>query len=278
MSTGEQGGKNPQRISSAKFWLKSALVIVVMGSLLAWAWMPSHPEEPVYQGKPLRAWLKTYVDSAGDNEAQTESVAAIRKIGTNGIPTLIRMIQASDSTLRTKLQALAEMQSLFKPNFADAEVTREMALYGFGCLGEDAKGAVPELILIAKKPSGTAWREDAIDALGNMGVSAQAAVPALLAIASDTRDQDRRNAIHALPLIRSSAESVVPVLASCLRDSDGRVRYSAAHSLSKFGEAAKSAAPALIPLLSDPDRHVRMETTNAFKRIDPAAAAAAGIK
>jgi HEAT repeat protein len=277
MSTGEQSGKDPQPIAPAKFWLKSALVIVVMGIVLAWAWTPSRHEEPFYQGKTLRVWLKTYVDSDRDREAQAEAVAAIRKIGTNGIPTLLRMIQAPDSNFRTKLKALMGKQTLIKPNFQDAADIRDTAFWGFEVLRDDAKGAVPELLTLAKKPSGTDGRGHAIGALGHIGPSAKAAVPLLLAIASDATDRDRGAAIYSLGLIRSSAESVVPLLESCLRDPVVFIRTRAASALSKYGDAAQSSVPSLIPLLADPSNHVRQQATNALKHIDPAAATKAGV-
>ncbi|NBV23362.1 MAG: hypothetical protein EBS05_15760 [Proteobacteria bacterium] len=209
MPAGERGGRDTKAASPAKFWLKSALIILLVGMLLAWVWTPSCPDELVYQGKPLRAWLKTYVGSSKDIEVQAEAVAAIRKIGTNGIPTLLRMIQASDSNLRTRLQALAEKQSSIKFNFADAESIRDMAMWGFQVLGEDAKEAVPELLTLAKKPKGTDGQGHAIVALGCIGPSAKAAVPVLMAIASDATNLDRSDAIHALGSIHSSPELVV---------------------------------------------------------------------
>ena len=277
MSTGEQGRSAPQPITPAKFWLKSALVIVAVGILLAWAWTTSGPKEPVYQGKPMGEWLKVYVASEGDKVAQAESAGALRKIGTNGIPTLLRMIQASDSPLRTKLQAWADKQFFFEPNFATAEGIQRKAMFGFSILGEDAKGAVPELIALAKKPSGTTGRDWVIPALGCIGPPAKAAVPALLAIASDAKDPDRREAISALGDIHASPELVVPFLESCLRDSDMFIRYFAVTALSQFGEDAKSSVPALIALLADPAEFVRMHSTNALKRIDREAATKSGI-
>lgn len=277
MPTGEQGGSAPQPIAPAKFWLKSALVIVVVGILLAWAWTPSRHEEPVYQGKSISEWLKLYYKSDDGSEAEKQAKAAIRNIGTNGFPTLLRLMQTPDSDFRTKLKALMREQTFIECNFQDAEDIRYMALYGFIFFGEDAKGAVPDLLTLVTRGSGTVGRQEAIDALGAIGPSAQAAVPALLAIASVAKDPNRGDAIHSLGSIRSSAESVVPVLENCLHDSDRGIRRTTVKVFIEFGEAAKSSAPALIPLLSDPDRQVREATTNALKRIDREAATKAGI-
>lgn len=276
MSTGEQGRSAPQPIAPVRFWLKSALVIAVVGSLLAWAWMPSRPEELIYDGRTLSEWLRAYVEGDPDTEAHAQTEAALRKIGTNGIPTLLRMIQTPDSKFRTVLKALMREQSFFESNSEDARDIRYRASFGFLLFSEDAKGAVPELATLVKRGSGTDGREEAIVALGHIGPSAQAAVPALLAIALDAKDPDRDGAIYSLGCIHSSPESAVPVLENCLRDPDGRVRYNAARSLSKFGEAAKSSAPTLVTLLADPSPQVREQATNALKLIDREAATKAG--
>lgn len=277
MSTGEQGGRDPQPIAPAKFGLKSALVIVAVGLLLAWAWTPSRPEEPVYQGKTLRVWLKAYAESESGSEVQAESEAAIRSIGTNGIPTLLRLIQTPDSTFRTKLQALVEKQPFIKFNFADAERIRVMGVRGFKALGESTKGAVPDLLTLVKGGSGTVGREEAIYCLAHIGPSAQAAIPALLVIASDAKDQNRSDAFMVLGYIHASPESVVPFLTSRLRDPDEVVRLNAIRALYRFGEAAKSAVPSLNALLTDPSEYMRERATNALKLIDREAATKAGI-
>ena len=276
MSTGEQGGRDPKPIAPAKFWLKSALVILIVGILLAWAWMPSRHEEPVYQGKPMSEWLRSYAFSNHRSEVEIESEAALRKIGTNGIPTLLKMIQTRDSAIRTILRALMLKQT-FLSDLRHAENIRSTASFGFRALGEDAKGAVPELLTVVKGGSGTVGREEAMYALGHIGPSAQSATPTLIAIASDVNDPDRDNAIRSLGFIRSSPESVVPCLESCLRDPDDKFRWIAALALSEFGEAARSSVPTLLPLLADPSEIVRKVATNALTRIDRAAATKAGI-
>ncbi len=277
MSTAEQGRSAPPPITPAKFWLRSALVIVAVGILLALVWMSPRHEEPVYQGKTMREWIEAYCVSRPGMDAHTQAEAALRKIGANGIPVLLKMIQTPDSSFRTTLKDLIRKQSLIEANYRDAKDIRFMASAGFRVLGEDAKGAVPELITLLKRGSSTVEREEAIEALGYIGPSAQAAVPALLAIASDAKDPGRYDAINSLGLIRSSAETVVPCLERCLRDPDRFIRYKAVTALKEFGEAAKSSVPSLIPSLTDPSNTVREQATNALKLIDREAATKAGI-
>ncbi len=245
---------------------------------MAWIWMPSRPEEPVYQGKTLSEWLKIYITTDVNPEEFNKAGAAVRKIGTNGIPTLLRMIRRSDSNFKKQLKALAEKQDYFTFEFEDPEFTRALAFWGFVILRDEAIIAVPELITLVKHPVGDDGRTDAIAALGTIGPSARDAVPSLMAIAGDPKDPDRWQAFSSLIEIRSSLESVVPVLVRASREPDENVRRNAVIFLSKIGRAAQLAAPALIAALSDPSIRVRETATNALRRIDPAAAAAAGVK
>jgi hypothetical protein len=53
----------------------------------------------VYQGKRLSGWLREY-RSRGDVDG---AVQAVQQIGTNAIPTLLKMLCAKDSTLLAEL-------------------------------------------------------------------------------------------------------------------------------------------------------------------------------
>lgn len=188
------------------------------------------------------------------------------------------MIQTPDSGFRTKLKDWTEMQRLIKFNLQDARDIRDLALDGFIVLGEDAKGAIPELLILMRRTNRSNGRWEIIWAIGRIGPSAQAAVPALLAIASDAKDPEKLDAIRSLGFIHSQADAVVPFLTSCLLDPAPRTRAFAASALAQFEGAAQSSVPVLISLLSQGSRDVCESATNALKRIDPVAAAAAGVK
>src|ERR1700687_4598345 len=105
---------------SKRGWKKTAIVmmsllVAVIGGLL---YLALPPREPSYQGKPLSYWLAK-CEEVGTISADTkdpkerECREAIRHIGTNAIPALLRKLQAKDSALKSQLIYLIEKQDYF---------------------------------------------------------------------------------------------------------------------------------------------------------------------
>jgi len=89
------------------------------------------PREPVYQGKALSVWLQTYNSASGPGRgspAWKETDDALRHIGTNAIPLLLRMLRARDSGLKLRLVAWAQKQHFIK-------ILWTRCLGGHSCLG-----------------------------------------------------------------------------------------------------------------------------------------------
>src|SRR5882762_7135488 len=128
--------------------LTVTLLTAVLG-FVSWLLL-SQPSEPVYQGKPLSYWCYQYeIDSSPDSESQLRAETAIRAIGTNAIPTLLRWLKAKDSKL--KLLQLASKQHSVNIRWKTAENRHYEALQGFFALGTAGKSAVPALIEIYSK-------------------------------------------------------------------------------------------------------------------------------
>ena len=79
--------------------------------------------EPVYQGKRLTEWLLSYnvnlvIPDSGENVRKmaqwTEADEAVRQIGINAVPTLLRLLRKKDSPLMLHVLALAQKQHLVK--------------------------------------------------------------------------------------------------------------------------------------------------------------------
>src|SRR5260370_42102477 len=113
-------------------FLIALLAVALAGGLV---WMLSRLAEPAYQGKPLSAWLEQYSEwyvewppgsgslhalsawqkqhrgsyptlvTDPNSPARLEAENAIRHIGTNGLPLLLRLISARDSPLKKQLLA-----------------------------------------------------------------------------------------------------------------------------------------------------------------------------
>jgi HEAT repeat protein len=264
------------------------LVLIILMGAVAWLVLRK-PEEPVYQGKPLQAWLAQYDATMfagnappGLREAKREeATAALKQIGTNAIPTLLTMIRAKDPCWLVVLRRqrwLYRFVNRKRLPIPRAALNRQ-ARWGFKVLGADAKAAVPKLIQIyvqASSPSSLTSKESAAEALGYMGSAAEEALPSLLRDATNSNIEIRQTAVLTIFSINSKPDFVVPAITKSLQDADLSVRWNTAILLGDFGERAKSAVPALTNALKD--QSIREQVEIALKRIDPETAAKAGVK
>ncbi len=235
------------------------------------------PPEPVYNDKPLTYWLRrgvgprTWFGRRGSLPPEEE---AVKTIGTNAIPTLLRLLRAHDGRVKRLVGEVARELPFIHFSYWPAVVRHEAALFGFLNLHSKAKCAVPDLIELYQEKVSEDSQEATARALAFIGRDAEAAVPVLLQGASNAPTLVRAASIYALGEIQTSAELVVPVLINSLKDSDIYVRAAAADALAKFGiksEAAKPAVPALVNALSDTNESLNAAAEEALKVIDPAA-------
>ena len=224
--------------------------------------------EPRYQGKRLTEWLADN-DTEKTREQHLAAQEAVRKVGTNALPTLVRMLRTKDSLLKGKLTALARKQPLVNFHFTGADTRRWRAVHGIYALGPAAKSAVPRIVAILEdKDPGV--KITAVTALGLMQSAAESAIPSLLKILTDNDPDVRRNAAEALGRIGRRPEIVVPALVDRLQDIDIGVRLFAILALSDgFGPKAKAAVPALLKAIEDPQETIHRSARDALTQIDP---------
>jgi hypothetical protein len=273
-----------------------AVSLVVITAVVAFQVVRPQEHEPVYQGKPLSAWLREYAGwDIGPAEwalAKRRSEIAVRQIGTNAIPALLRMIQKMESPRMSRLIDLWD-QHFANRNHLPTWIRhpswyKNQARYlnmegeiGFKILGASAEQAVPALISVYESTlsmdSVTAMNSRIAvgDSLIDIG---PAAIPYYLRWVGSTNEAQRLTAVHALSQIHSEPSVVVPVLVNFLSHTSPLVRTEVAEGLGNFGTNAQQALPALVPLLSDSNHLVRRAATDAFKQIDPEAAARTGVK
>src|SRR5260370_12669481 len=102
--------------------LTVTLLIAAVG-FVSWLIL-SRPDEPVYQGKSLSYWCDHCAANSflsSDQELQEQAGIAIRAIGTNAIPTLLRMLKARDSKFKLGLIQLTRKQHFFDFKWRTAE-------------------------------------------------------------------------------------------------------------------------------------------------------------
>jgi hypothetical protein len=253
MSEGMVSGPASDSDNVSRRRLKRGVVAgSVVGLLAGLIWIvASGPRQPVYRGKALEVWLRTYAPRSPyqlGSPKWKETDDAVRQMGTNCIPTLVRMIRARDSSLKVALVALAQRQHVIKVRFVPAAERNIEASRAFVALGEAGSDAVPLLMEAYEKNVTQQSRYAIADALAWIGPSAKAAVPLLLVAATNSDTRLRANALWALGDIHSQPELCVPVLIRALGDSKGQARLCAAHALGGFGADARPAIQRLTEL------------------------------
>ena len=128
----------------------AALTGILLGSLV-WAQIFKPPHDPVYRGKTLSVWLRTYAASSSSGRHSpewNEANDAVRHMGTNCLPVLLQMLGTRDSKLTLSVVAWARIIPLLKINFIPAAEWNVAASRAFIALGDIAKGAVAPLVKI----------------------------------------------------------------------------------------------------------------------------------
>jgi HEAT repeat protein len=276
------------------FWILLGCGVFAVALALLW---PGE-REPRYQANSLSEWLlyeRPYSARPTDPNPQFD---AIRQIGTNAIPWLLKWVRYEPPTWRKELETLAAKRG-FKLEDPKAERV-DAALFGFLILGRQASPAIPELTAMMNDPAfpNIAWY--AAMALGDIGPEA---LPSLLAVLTNRQVMVRRQALvsiaamkdlgtnsgsvvagilpclkdtdlsfaaaaaQALSRLQLEPEIVVPALRDSLRGPQPYVRRAAVKALESFKERAVSARPELEAALSDSDATVREWATNALKAV-----------
>jgi hypothetical protein len=259
-----------------RVYIALAVLLVILAGVAAW--QGRRQPEPVYQGKRLSDWLER---PNGDDREQ-----AIRQIGTNALPFLIKWLRAQDTRLNqwqttwvqwqttwAERQNFVPFHFLVPVHFKSAELRRADAAFGYKALGPLASAQIPSLMDAMTNDPSPEVRLAAEEVLIYLGPEARRAAPALFRATKDANETVRVNAFWVLGKILPDARLTIPVLVAGLDDASAGARFRAAIVLGEYGPEAKAAVPALL----------RMQVTNnaaatALKAIDPEAAAKAGVK
>jgi HEAT repeats len=263
------------------------LTVVVLGGL---AWALLRPHEPVYQRRPVSAWL----NDCAEHEL-TPSLMALHAIGTNGLPYAIRRIEQDNSLWQAQYKKLwpklppALRRVLPAPRSPLVDAVNVFVVVGPSAFPQAMKALHHKLDVL---------REDAVSSLRFFRMSPEQlaeAVPALAAALHDPNPLVRLQAISTLAKLGPAAAPAVPALIVALDErvavrvafapqgalgTDGSKlglqiiplinwdpRETAIDTLSKIGPAAGSAVPALKRLLQEQDSYLRGRVGIALWRI-----------
>jgi HEAT repeat protein len=229
------------------------LLVAALGSLI---WLMLRSNEPVYQAKSLSVWLEQYSTNRWPLDKQAE--AAIRHIGTNAVPILLKRLSTREDSLKMKLLARVPKQWLVRLHLRSVDEYRlqvdnyrTLGANGFMALGVDARPAVPALIALLNDKD-LRVRYLAVFALRCLGPVASDALPSMINCLDDPDFAVRDDAVTGLGTIHQEPERVVPILINFIEKNraDKILCQDAIGSLGMFGEQAKPAIPILLGFLN----------------------------
>lgn len=254
------------------------IILILAGIAIAClvGWKVFIPRQPSYNGKPLSYWISRYEDvmsgkvSMRSNEQQ-ETDKALREIGTNALPYLLKLASRKDSAVKQRLFSIYRRQSWLKLPIHDAQFYRAESTYGFGALREIAKPAIPALIRMLKNEDFHV-RAIAASDLANIGPEAEEAIPALFPLLDEQNHGiPIIEAMMALGQIHRRPEIVLPRLLEFLNGDrkDWNYQSFALDAIGRYRSDAKDLAPVIMTFLDDADASRRDSAETALSMVDP---------
>ena len=174
-----------------------ALLLAGGATLCAVAWFTTRPpREPEYNGHTLTYWivaLSDNMDSPPGSSKKEQAIAAVRAIGPDGLPTLVRHLVRTDSPIKEKCLDFIGRLHLVKKAFPTAQVWHDRAWTAIILINADQSAAVQALTPLLHDPDPD-LRYAALDALPFPGFG-ETNYPArpMLQTATNDPDQDVRD-------------------------------------------------------------------------------------
>jgi HEAT repeat protein len=257
--------------------VKIALSVLLVALLSVTVWQILRAREPmipdpVCQGKPLREWLNNLDPQT--RELSASAAEALRQMGTNAVPRLLKEAAAHDSIVKGLMMHLLRQQSLLKLRFETSSDHQAKGLRGFHALGTTGAVALAQGLTNSNK-----WiRHGCVGQWEMVKEYPEILFQPLMNCLKDSEPMVRARSANALGVVGQQPDRVVPALMELLDDPDDWVRSMAALGLSLFGDRAKLALPTLLQHLTNCTSQFRYFGTNALRAISPAAADKAGVK
>jgi len=237
--------KNLLSLQSIAVGKKRTLLIVTAFVVLAitLAVLLAHDDEPRYKGKSLSKWLQV---SSEEPYVVGEAQQAVRSIGTNALPYLLKWIQDQPAPwhrlTRKNLPEFLLNSAPVRFFIEGLDHEREgQVIAAFAVLGTNAAPAIPDLVVLTR---GTNLHivVRAFTALSFLGTPA---LPHMTAALTDTNQPGR---FYVPPCLRIIARDVatnacLPALKAALQDPDPAVRASASQILRYLAPDLSTNAP-----------------------------------
>ncbi len=258
--------------------LVAAAVVVLL--LLAWFGWPLLSPEPGYGGRTLSSWLRQLDD--GDyshglswmawhferSANQEEAAAAIRQMGTNSLPFLLRSITNQDSRLVAKLNDFLEKRKwswraiIIRQQgpthggfWIPADGRRREAALAFEVLGPVARPAVPQLEnALTNSPAGP---KDAALALAGIGPEGYAALTRTIVNWQANNDWPGMCAVWALAAHHASAPGMIDAIVGVVTNRSSSEAGMSCWALGELRQEPQRVVPLLIASLQSSNSEPR---------------------
>jgi hypothetical protein len=230
-------------------YLKVLMVVAGLAAVAGTLLCLSGDDEPRHQGRALSEWLTTYYEADRPNQDPAQrlrAAAAIRTMGTNALPFLLKSIRyETPSWHRDVAPVLPVRMANSRP--ARATLYRrfhraEAAEKGFRLLGSNALSAVPPLRSMLRDQT---HPETALRALGLLGSLGAETFHVLEAALADTNHPYRTNIVACLAVTTAryvGTNACLPPLRSAMGDPDPNVRIAASNMVIRLTGASVSSS------------------------------------
>jgi HEAT repeat protein len=289
-----------------------ASISAVLALLASFAWLAFHSSEPSYHGKSLSVWLdqarqnKEVENALQDVYLDTPAARAVRGIGKDALPSLLRMAHTRDTPLRREMVDLSQRYDWLRIHPQHFQDIQMKAAYGFLVLGPAAKPALPNLISMLDDPASEV-RLLAAFAIAKIGPDSARAIPDLQRLITNSisanaqrkfSTDDRALPAYALGAMGPAGRMALPQIELLRKDSDLFVRATAeaafikisgtgldaileqlkdlsnstnwlfaAQAIAFLGTNGARAVPSLIPALQNSNASIRANALDALSAI-----------
>jgi hypothetical protein len=189
--------------------------------------------EPEYEGRPLSEWL---AQCDGTVTSREKIRPAVRHIGTNAVPYLLKWISYETPSWRKTLYNKLPPPIRFKfQRWLQGKGGRqaECAIVGFMFLGTNAVTAIPQLEALMNDNTKAVSSVRAIFALGNIG---EPAIPVLQSALADSNHLNPELIVMTFECMASTSGTNVclPLLREALSHKNSAVRDRATNALERL--------------------------------------------
>jgi hypothetical protein len=239
-----------------KLWilLGCAIALILITTLL-------REREPRYEDHSLLEWIAIADHGDKDNEySERDAQEAVRHIGTNAIPFLIKCIEYRERPWQTRLGALCyklpgkfadPLSNLVEGHGAQRQLAAFSGLY---ILGPDARPAIPALTNLLTQPPLVDYCMHVLTQIGGDGLTA------VLNVLTNQASPFRRAAIGSLVGLdtnRPLDQIVVSTLTNCLADTNRELAFYASQILCRHNSEKELAMKTLVDALASADKKLR---------------------